>query len=177
MGAHFSSPFAIIFMHKVEEQALEKLIFYGIKPDLYARYIDDIIIGPFHRENDSVQEKILDVFNSINDNVKFTMEVPAKEEGLNYLDISITINDSRVEYEWYQKDCHSGICLREDSHIPQHVKRNFITNTVNRIKNRCSNNDTKKIKIKKFMNSLKNNGYEETQVMSVGMSWHVYIFL
>jgi hypothetical protein len=166
MGAHFSPPFAIIFMHKIETEALTMLNnFHNIFPQLYSRYIDDIIIGPFPRDND-VFRIILEVFNNINSNIQFTMEIPGETTKLNFLDITIMVTDTKIEFEWYRKSCHSGILLREDSHVPQHVKRNFITSTIRRIENRCCNDEVKRNNIAKFKNSLKNNGYGDNQV------WH-----
>ena len=94
------------------------------------------------------------------------MEIPDQAKSLNYLDISIRIDDNKIEYEWYQKQCHSGILLREDSHLPQHVKKNFVSNTMNRIEKRCSNSETKDRNIEKFKNSLVRNGYTENKIAS-----------
>ena len=167
MGAHFSPPFAIIFMHRIETEALRRLnTVYKILPQLYARYIDDIIIGPFDKDNELLR-RMLEVFNAINDNIKFTIEIPAGETNkLNYLDMTITIKDTKIEYEWYQKSCHSGILLREDSHLPQHVKKNFVNNTIKRIESRCSNAEIKEEKISHFKNSLKHNGYGDKQILN-----------
>ena len=61
MGSHFSPPFAIIFMHLIEEKAL-KLLYEAHKftPKIYVRYIDDILIGPVIR-NDVFCKTILDI--------------------------------------------------------------------------------------------------------------------
>ena len=69
MGAHFSPPFAIIYMHKIEVEALDHLkINHNIIPQLYARYIDDVIIGPFDHNSQCLQI-ILNTFNNIDDNI------------------------------------------------------------------------------------------------------------
>ena len=161
MGAHFSPPFAIIFMHKIETKALEKLKSdHNISTELYARYIDDIIMGPFERK-DGVVNDILRVFNEINANIKFTMEIPTTDEPLNFLDISITVLHRHIQYEWYRKACHSGILLREDSSVPYHTKKNFIKSTLETIEKRCSSTDLADKNKTRFKNTLTNNGYND----------------
>ena len=164
MGAHFSPPFAIIFMHELESKALSILKNkLEIIPKLYARYNDDIIFGPFER-NSNIFKKILDVFNSIDDNIQFTMEIPNNDKPLNFLDISITINNNTVDYEWYRKDCHSGILLKEDSFIPTHMKDNFINNSIKKIENNCATELATENKINEFEDLLKDNGYSQKQI-------------
>ena len=167
MGAHFSPPFAIIFMHNIEAEALSRLkTTHNFSPTVYARYIDDVILGPVHRDN-NILEIILKTFNAVNRSIDFTMEVPKVDEPLNYLDISISIHNDGIEYEWYQKACHSGIILRKDSHLPQHVKNNFINQSVNRIEKRCSSEKTKDKKITKFADMLRVNGYDRNDIRNL----------
>ena len=156
-----------LFKHHLETKALKRLKNdFQIAPTLYARFIDDIILGPFESDNNTFKQ-ILDVFNSINKNIQFTGEIPEPNNPLNFLDISIKIEGNKIHYEWYRKACHSEILLKEESHIPTHMKNNFITNTIKKIEKNCSTEESTKTKIKEFKNLLKSNGYSDTTLEEI----------
>lgn len=81
---------------------------------------DDLIIGSL--EGNDFPQTILDVFNSVNQNIQFTMEVPKVNGGLDFLDINISIKDTKIDFCWFSKSCHSGNSLRHDSWVPSAVK-------------------------------------------------------
>ena len=137
MGAHFAPPFAIITMHKVESLALEKLKKINFQPIMYRRYIDDVILGPVKRS--PMIGNILQIFNSVNEDIKFTLESPDVGKPLNFLDISIKIINFGIEYSWFTKPSHSNNSLRQDSWVPQHVKTNCVKNAIANVNQRCSN--------------------------------------
>ena len=114
MGAHFAPPFAIIALHKVKSEALA-ILQQKLKhePLVYARYIDDIFMGPFPKHSTDF-EAILQIFNSINDSIQFTAEVPEADEPLNFLDLSVYIQDQCVRYTWFTKNSLSNIILKPD---------------------------------------------------------------
>ena len=88
MGAHFAPPFAILDMSKIEIEALAKLKrSLNIHPMIYMRYLDDFILGPFRW--DVLFYEIWSTFNSVNESIQFTVEVPERNLPLNFLDISI----------------------------------------------------------------------------------------
>ena len=53
-------------------------------------HIDDIIIGPVDR-SDVNDIGLLKVFNEINENIKFMVEIPRTDDLLNNLDTSTTV--------------------------------------------------------------------------------------
>ena len=93
MGSHYAPPFAIIYMHSIETKALSILFsefqYLKSREILYKRYIDDCIFGPFKR-NDVNLNRILDIFNSVDEDIKFTLEVPCNGR-LNFLNLTIWI--------------------------------------------------------------------------------------
>lgn len=163
-GAHFAPPFSIITMHKIEQSALlileEKK--YQFSPCIYKRYLDDIVLGPIERGN-NLPETVLKTFNSINDNIQFTLEVPKENEPLAFLDITISVTD-RIEYGWYVKPCHSNNSLRSDSWIPSAVKSNFIKSTVLNISEKCSNYEQWEQAASKLDTRFKENGYSKSKI-------------
>lgn len=161
MGAHFAPPFAIITMHKIETIALQTLAAkHEFFPSVYVRYIDDILIGPVDRHND-FSEIILEVFNSINDSICFTLEAPSQDNKINFLDLSIKIGQNKVYYTWFTKACHSEISLRKDSFLPSHVKNNFVKNYVNEVDKKCSSVELKKVAHYNLKNRLNKNGHDK----------------
>lgn len=164
MGSHFSPPFAIIFMHVIEQKALE-ILHHSLHfdPILYVRFIDDILIGPVIRNNDFCN-MILETFNSINKHIKFTVEIPGVDEPISFLDLSIFTCNNDIKYSWYRKACHSGILLRADSNLPYHTKTNYIYNTFRTIEKRCSTQELQIEKKKEFEDLLIKNGYKEEHV-------------
>ena len=59
-------------MNYIETVALEKLKTLQISPQIFKRYIDDIIMGPFS-PNFINFNRILEAFNSVDENIQFTI--------------------------------------------------------------------------------------------------------
>ena len=87
MGAHFAPPFAIITMHRIEKTALQKLkLKHKFSPKVYVHYIDDILLGPIERDSDFAWT-VLEMFNSVNDDISFTLEAPNDQNIINFTTI------------------------------------------------------------------------------------------
>jgi len=159
MGAHFAPPFAIITLHKIESQAIQILTEkFDFKPQIFSRYIDDVCFGPCVRENDMF-DNVLNVFNSINDSIQFTIEIPKVGQPLNFLDLSIIVVKQNIRFTWYTKECHSEIILKPDSWLPRHVKLNFVANSVRQVAKKCSDSEMKSVALETLGRRLKSNGY------------------
>ena len=165
MGAHFAPPFAIICMHKIETRALQ-ILSEDLTPEIYARYIDDIILGPFVHDETNFQ-KILDAFNSINKSIQFTIEVPEPSEPIHFLDLDICINENDLSHSWYSKDCHSEIALKSNCWIPRHVKTNFVNNTVRQVAEKCSTEKLKQKAFQKLDRRLQKNGFKNVNFQKI----------
>ena len=164
MGARFSPPFAVIYMYHVEQNALEILKNkHNIIPQYYGRYIDDIILGPFIKDDLNSINTINLVFNSVSQDIKFIVEVPS-ELILNFLDISISINNNLVEYQWFVKNSHSGISLNKHSWVPHHVKSNYIKNSQVCVANKCSNQNYKDEAFSKLTHRFEMNGFTKRDI-------------
>ena len=167
MGAHFAPPFAIVVMHTIETQALKILNdTMNICPDIYTRYIDDILLGPFIYD-EPIFQKILHVFNSINKSLQFTLEVPRPSEHMHFLDLDIIINDGKISHTWYTKDSHSDITLKSDGWIPRHVKVNFVSNTVRQVAEKCSTEKLKQEAFAKLDRRFHKNGFKNVNYKKI----------
>ncbi len=140
MGSHYAPPFAIIFMHYIEEKALSLLMsefkYLNDRGVLYKRFIDDSIFGPFKKDQ-KFYDRILEVFNSIDDNINFTLESPP-DGCLNFLDISVWIKNHKITHKLFKKEFSSGLSLSKRSWLPSFVKTNFIQQSFERIQARSS---------------------------------------
>ena len=167
MGARFSPPFAIIYMYHIEKIALNKLEKdHNIIPQYYGRYIDDIIIGPFVKHSNCIT-KITNTFNSVSNDIKFTVEIPNDNSFLNFLDISIAIENNVIEYQWYTKELHSGNSLNKQSWVPNHIKSNYIRNSRHSVTQRCSDSNKKDSAMSKLNQRFKNNGFSDLEIRNI----------
>ena len=163
MGTHYAPPFAVIFMNFIESVALEDLKNKNINPLIYKRYIDDIIMGPFPVDSDF--DNILNAFNNSNEKVKFTIEVPQK--ALNFLDMSIWIENKKAQYKYYTKELGSDNCLNKNCWLPRRIKSNFVDNSIKTAENRCSTEELKLEAAEKVKKKLKKNGYNNKDLSRI----------
>ena len=96
MGTRMAPNYAIIFMHKIESEILEKT---PLKPKFFKRFIDDIFIIWPHGE-----EKLRDFIHLINNHhptIKFTEEHSNKERL--FLDTLVFKEDNKLKTRVYHK--------------------------------------------------------------------------
>ena len=84
MGSKVAPSVAIIFMHQFEEAALKNA---PIRPDMYARFIDDSI-GIWTGSHQQLLDS-LEYLNSQHPSIKFTMEDTYNSGGIPFLDLHI----------------------------------------------------------------------------------------
>ena len=157
MGCRFSPTFAIIYLHHIETKALSKLSW---KPELYKRYIDDVIIGPVEYD-DHIISQIENEFNKVTPAIKFTTEINPPERGLNFLDLTIYTDKQTISFSWFQKTCHSGITMQSDSYVPEHIKNNFVQSRLKDIQSLCSTEEHYVKSRNKFLNQIEKNGHKK----------------
>jgi len=87
MGSPLSSIVADLVMQDLEESILNSL---NIRPPLYYRYVDDIILSA--PEEEAYIHNIFKKFNSYHHRLKFTMEI----ESLSFLDIILNIKNNKI---------------------------------------------------------------------------------
>ena len=162
MGARFAPPFAIICMHYIEELALN-LLEQTVKPIIYFRYIDDIILGPVPFDND-LHTIILNTFNGINKHIQFTIEAPNPSQWLTFLDTKLTFNSGQLLYSWYSKELDSNNSLHANSHHSNRIKENFLCNEFFRIRLRCCNESIRKECFKTAYNKFRYLNYTHKDI-------------
>lgn len=126
MGNPASPILANLVMNDILNKAVAKLHFD--LPFLYC-YVDDILMAV---PRDKV-DNILNCFNTIDNNIQFTLEVESNGR-INYLDTTlIRCNDGRVLTDWFFKSNSSNRLLNYNSQHNLRYKRNVILELNNRI--------------------------------------------
>jgi hypothetical protein len=123
MGNCAAPPFAIIYMHHIEEMIRTR--HSGII--IWCRYIDDIF---FVVEGDS--ESLCSTANTVNSCIQFTLEKPADNK-IPFLDTLVHLEDGRFQLELFIKPTHSGTCLTFDSHAPLSRKKSLVISEESRL--------------------------------------------
>ena len=98
MGSPLAPILANIYIKLIEEKTVCSKNF-PYKFEYYYRYVDDIFVIA----NKSVNtNNVLEYFNSIDSNIKFTLE-NENDNKLNFLDITVIRQESGFETRWYRK--------------------------------------------------------------------------
>ena len=116
------------------------------------------------RRLNKLAEDILDAFNSVNDKIQFTVDVPEHNAAISFLDIEIKIVNRGIEYKWHVKPCHSNNSLRKNSWIPNFMKTNYVRNSIKTVMDRCSNEKLCEEALSKLDNRFEQNGYHNVKL-------------
>ena len=131
-------------MDRVENEFLDSEL---VKSWLWLRYIDDVFF--IWTESEEKLEGFLNGLNDFHPNLKFTHE--KSKSSVNFLDVSVSIVDSKIETDLYCKptDCHQF--LHFNSAHPFHNKKSIVYSQGLRIKRLCSS----PVAFEKHMESLR----------------------
>lgn len=122
MGSPLSPIIADITLYHIESHIIENLNFHL---PLYIRYVDDILLLLPSEQIDN----ILTLFSNYNDRLNFTIEIPPTDE-INFLDVTIIINNQKIYTNWYRKNTWSGWYLNFYSYCPSTYKVSTINNNL-----------------------------------------------
>lgn len=100
MGSPLSPIIADIVLQDLENKALSTLSF---TPSFYFRYVDDVALAV----PSELIEYTLNIFNSFHARLQFTVEI-GLNNSLNFLDITMLLDNKRIVYDWYHKETFSG---------------------------------------------------------------------
>ena len=176
-GTIFAPPYACLSMGYLEvvklypqlRQHFETTISDYII-ELYKRYMDDGIVAL----PKSVDIKLFqDIFQSLDDNIKFTFEEAQLErlcngemgKTLSFLDVALILHrDGSVETDVFYKTTNSHDYLSFDSHHPKHTRENVPYNLAKRIVVFCSNHEREKYRLSELKQWLIECGYPEAVI-------------
>ena len=161
MGNHLAPPLAIIFMGKLEEEALS---LSPHKPRMYRRYIDDCILVWLHGLMLLMQ--FVQFLNSRHPDIRFTLEHTEQDDThtISYLDLSISVRGGVIDWELFVKPSHSGVHMSYDSCLPLDVKRSVAREQFRRAHNNASTTEGEERGEKKIETILLNNAYPHSEL-------------
>ena len=104
--------------------------------------------------------QILNICNSFNKNIKFTLEMPTNN-AIPFLDTVVYQEQGSFQYHLHVKPTHSNTCLPFSSFVPNSRKRNLVLSETRRALKRSSNAQNNKKSFKIISDRLKANGYTD----------------
>ena len=170
MGARFSCAFSIIFMHILEtnlvKQWFEGDILENTKLLYYGRYIDDTLLIYDEKTGSNNINPILEVFNTMHRNIKFTAEDKDDKGNLPFLDMHLYFDDTHnLCSKWYIKPQHSGNFIRGDEFIPENIKRNTIIERFRAVMMRSTEEQYAREGINRLVEILRKNNHPIFKIM------------
>ena len=119
-------------MAALEEETLEPLIKI---PWLWRRYIDDIFMIWYHRENELKQ--FTDKLNKFHNTMKFTYDY--SRERFNFLDVQVVLENKEISTDLYVNETDSDQYLHLSSCHPYHcVIKSILYSQALRLNRICS---------------------------------------
>ena len=162
MGSRIAPPLAIIFMGALERKFLEATTH---KPDIYMRYIDDVL-GVWTHGEDKLLEFVSEL-NSIHPSIKFTMESSTKTGSIAFLDTTISVKpDGSYTTELYIKPTSAGVIMNYDSAQPATTKRAVLKSQIQRAIRLSSDEEAQHRSINLISELFANNGYPKRAIKS-----------
>src|SRR5436190_6639905 len=158
MGSPLSPIAADIVLCDLESRALTML---PMHLPFYVRYVDDVALAA----PSSMFKDILHTFNSFHPRLQFTMEESVGNQ-LDFLDVSIIINENIIEFDWFHKPTYSGRYLNFESWHPICHKRGTILGLIDRAF-LLTNPKYHQKNIEFVINTLLNNDYPLTYIFKV----------
>lgn len=160
MGSPLSPVVADIFMEEFEQKALEST---RLKPKLWLRYVDDVLVIWPHGEKRL--RRFLKHLNSQHDAIKFTLE-EEKDGRLPFLDTLLTRKeDGTIGHTVYRKPTASGRYIHADSHHHPSQKVGVIKTLAIRAKRLCDTEVALSKELDHIKQEFLQNGYTK-QVIS-----------
>lgn len=158
LGTPMGSTISSIIAQYVMDHILDNLIpLLPFELPFIKKFVDDIITAV---PADQTQT-ILNIFNSYNNNIQFTIEIE-QQYSIPFLDTKVIhMSNNSLITDWYQKNISSGRYIHYQSNLPIYIKTNFIKSMSKRII-MLSHPQFHKQNLLKFQILLQSNGYPLT---------------
>ena len=112
-GSCLGPTLANFFLGYLEEKLFANT--NNLSPNLYLRYINDIYVV---FDSDSACTQFLDILNSQQKDIKFTLEKNTNCENLSFLDVQIKLNDDGYDICVWRKPTNTGLLLNFNALCP-----------------------------------------------------------
>ena len=132
MGSRFGPNYACLFVGHIEEQIFQQ--YRGKTPDLYKRYIDDIVGAASGTKEDL--EDFATFVNNFHPSLKFTWAI--SDDKLLFLDLYLTPSSNRLITTIHYKETDSHSYLNYSSSHPVRCKNSIPYSQFLRLRRICS---------------------------------------
>ena len=129
----------------------------------YSRYLDDIYFS-FSGTKRQLNN-ILAFFNRQNDKIKFTSEI--SEDKLNFLDLTISIEDNKYVFQIYRKETYSDTIIHSTSFHPENHKMAAFNSMIHRMISIPLTHENYKKETNTIIKIAENNGYNKNKIMDM----------
>ena len=136
MGTKMGPNYVCLFVGYVERKMLED--YQGNKPQLYKRYIDDVL-GASSDTRQDLENIIIEFCSAYHPSLKYTFEI--SESSLSFLDLCLTISDARITTTIHYKPTDTHSYLDYNSSHPPHCKKAIPYSPFLRLRRICSDDD------------------------------------
>ena len=136
MGTKMGPNYVCLFVGYVERKMLED--YQGNKPQLYKRYIDDVL-GASSDTRQDLENLIIEFCSAYHPSLKYTFEI--SESSLSFLDLCLTISDARITTTIHYKPTDTHSYLDYSSSHPPHCKKAIPYSQFLRLRRICSDDD------------------------------------
>ena len=156
MGSPLGPLYADFYMSSLENEVIPE---FSDDVILYRRYVDDSFL--ILNKNSSIEQ----IKQKLEEHscLKFTHENEA-DDGLNFLDVFVGRNGSKLTTSVYRKATSSGECLNYESFGPETYKRSVVLSYLHRAYSHCSSWPAFHQEIVRIKQILANNGYPQSIV-------------
>ena len=124
-------------------------------PKLYIRFVDDILA--IFKSHDEAEHFFKDL-NSKDNDIKFTKE-ESDHNSLNFLDMTVSLLNGRLETNWHLKTTNTGLYTPKLSYCPDNYKKNVISAIHERSKKLTTLPEEHIKNVKIIKNMFVKNGY------------------
>ena len=159
MGPPFACDYADIAMAPFDRKILqfcqEKILFYG-------RYRDDTLL--LFTGNESDATLLLSFLNSIDDNIKFTLDLGTNGgKSINFLDLNLSLRQGKILFDLYSKKTNCHAYLHRKSNHPPSIFKSVAYGTASRIRKGCDDMFFEKRSLE-YQEYLLRRGYKQREV-------------
>ena len=160
MGSPCSPVVANIYMEYFEKRALGPELPVSFTINTWLRYVDDVLTIVKKGTRDS----LLNYLNSIDPNIKFTIEPPNEQGAIPFLDTFPRTSGNKILTSVYRKPIHTDRYLDFNSNHPKSAKRAVVRALTDRAKNVCSSPELLAEEMDHLGKVLKYNNYPKWMI-------------
>ena len=160
MGSPCSPVVANIYMEYFEKRALGPELPVSFTINTWLRYVDDVLTIVKKGTHDS----LLNYLNSIDPNIKFTIEPPNEQGAIPFLDTFPRPSGNKIITSVYRKPTHMDRYLDFNSNHPKSAKRAVVRALTDRAKNVCSSPELLAEEMDHLGKVLKYNNYPKWMI-------------